>query len=190
MDAPAALAALMLLRVRGRADVGAVARALGCGEPEGAAWVAALLKRGAGTAVANAPELVALTDDGRAELLRALAAETIDRDALAAVYDRFLVADRGLKDAVTTWQLAPAAGKTAALDGVLTAAAAAGGVAADVARVGGRFAPYPLRIADTAAAIATGDVRFVASPRVDSLHQVWFELHEDLLVTLGRTRAG
>ena len=31
-------------------------------------------------------------------------------------------------------------------------------------------------------------MRFVASPRVDSLHQVWFELHEDLLVTLGRER--
>ena len=71
----------------------------------------------------------------------------------------------------------------------MRAAAPAGGVAADVARVGPRFAPYPLRIADAAAAIATGDVRFVASPRVDSLHQVWFELHEDLLVTLGRTRA-
>jgi hypothetical protein len=189
MNAPAELAALMVLRVRGRADAGSVARVLGCAEREGAAWLAALVARGAGKAVANAPELVALTDAGRQDLLRALAAETIDRDALAAVYGRFLAADGDLKQAITTWQLAPEAGQTAAIGGVMRAAADAGGVAADVARVGPRFAPYPLRIADAAAAIATGDVRFVASPKVDSLHQVWFELHEDLLVTLGRTRA-
>ncbi len=26
-----------------------------------------------------------------------------------------------------------------------------------------------------------GDQRYVASPRVDSYHSVWFELHEDLI---------
>jgi len=34
-----------------------------------------------------------------------------------------------------------------------------------------------------------GDGRYVASPRVDSYHGVWFELHEDLIVLAGRTRA-
>jgi pyruvate,orthophosphate dikinase len=29
----------------------------------------------------------------------------------------------------------------------------------------------------------------VASPRVDSFHGVWFELHEDLIQLAGRTRA-
>ena len=33
-----------------------------------------------------------------------------------------------------------------------------------------------------------GDGRFVASPRVDSYHGVWFELHEDLIQLAGRTR--
>ena len=34
-----------------------------------------------------------------------------------------------------------------------------------------------------------GDGRFVASPRVDSYHGIWFELHEDLIQLAGRTRA-
>ena len=33
-----------------------------------------------------------------------------------------------------------------------------------------------------------GDGRYVASPRVDSYHGVWFELHEDLIQLAGRTR--
>ena len=34
-----------------------------------------------------------------------------------------------------------------------------------------------------------GDRRYVASPRVDSYHGVWFELHEDLILLAGRNRA-
>ena len=33
-----------------------------------------------------------------------------------------------------------------------------------------------------------GDSRYVASPRVDSYHGIWFELHEDLIQLAGRTR--
>ncbi len=36
---------------------------------------------------------------------------------------------------------------------------------------------------------SAGDQRFVASPRVDSYHGIWFELHEDLIRLAGRTRA-
>ena len=63
------------------------------------------------------------------------------------------------------------------------------GLFAALAAVAPRLASYPSRLAEAAGAIATGDSRFVANPRVDSLHQVWFELHEDVLVTLGRSRA-
>ena len=35
---------------------------------------------------------------------------------------------------------------------------------------------------------AAGDQRYVASPRVDSYHGIWFELHEDLIQLAGRTR--
>ena len=32
-------------------------------------------------------------------------------------------------------------------------------------------------------------IRWMASPRVDSYHGIWFELHEDLIQLAGRTRA-
>jgi hypothetical protein len=34
-----------------------------------------------------------------------------------------------------------------------------------------------------------GDQRYVVSPRVDSYHSVWFELHEDLIRLSGKKRA-
>lgn len=188
MDAATELAVLMALRVRGRADAAQVARAVGCDAAVSGAHLATCAERGFAAPVTTAPGSFALTDAGRIALVGGLASEPIDRSALATIYDRFLVADRALKAAITAWQLAPDAGKPAARDAVLTVTATAGGVAADVARVAPRFAPYPRRIAEAAAAIATGDARYVASPRVDSLHQVWFELHEDLLVTLDRRR--
>jgi hypothetical protein len=191
MDAANELAVLMSLRIRGRADAAQTAQALGWSEPDAAAFLAQLQARAAVAPVAapgRPPGIVALTEAGRSELARLLVAESVDRDALAALYERFLVVDRDLKQAITTWQLADEARKPAAQGAVLTVAAAAGGVAAALAQVAARLAPYPHRIAAAVAAIATGEARFVASPRVDSLHQVWFELHEDLLATLGRSR--
>jgi hypothetical protein len=34
-----------------------------------------------------------------------------------------------------------------------------------------------------------GDIQWVSDVKIDSYHTLWFELHEDLLCTLGRTRA-
>ncbi len=186
MDPAGELPVLMALRVRGRAAAADVARLLGCGEPDAAAALARLTAR---KLVAHAAHgAVALTPAGRDELQGLLATEPVDRTALATQYERFVVVDRELKHAVTVWQLTDAAGQEAARAGVMAAAAAAGTIAAAVAALAARYAPYAGRIAVAAGAIATGDRRYVASPRVDSLHQVWFELHEDLLATLGRSR--
>jgi pyruvate, orthophosphate dikinase len=38
-------------------------------------------------------------------------------------------------------------------------------------------------------AVGAGDHRYIASPRVDSYHSIWFEFHEDLILLAGRTRA-
>jgi len=189
VDATLDLALLMALRVRGRADAAHVARVAGCGEADAAAALGSAQARGAVAPLAHGdPGVMTLTEAGRGELARLLAAESLDRAALAARYERFLEVDRDLKQATTTWQLAADDRKARAQDAVMTVAAVAGGVASSLAQVAPRLAPYPARIAVAAGAIATGDARFVASPRVDSLHQVWFELHEDLLVTLGRSR--
>jgi pyruvate,orthophosphate dikinase len=36
--------------------------------------------------------------------------------------------------------------------------------------------------------VADGSHEWIARPTIDSYHTVWFELHEHLLATLGRTR--
>ncbi|HYM82605.1 MAG TPA: pyruvate, phosphate dikinase, partial [Candidatus Dormibacteraeota bacterium] len=52
-----------------------------------------------------------------------------------------------------------------------------------------RLGAYLERLDRANEAAQGGDGRFVASPRVDSYHGVWFELHEDLIALGGRTRA-
>jgi hypothetical protein len=51
-----------------------------------------------------------------------------------------------------------------------------------------RFAAYGTRFAAAMAAIDAGRHELVSSPMVDSVHNIWFEFHEDLLRTLGRDR--
>jgi pyruvate,orthophosphate dikinase len=48
---------------------------------------------------------------------------------------------------------------------------------------------YRRRLDGALSAAVAGDGRFVASPRVDSYHGIWFELHEELIALAGRTRA-
>ena len=51
-----------------------------------------------------------------------------------------------------------------------------------------RLADYGVRLGHALEAARGGDGRYVASPRVDSYHGIWFELHEDLIQLAGRTR--
>ena len=51
------------------------------------------------------------------------------------------------------------------------------------------LAGYHARLDRAAEQAIAGDGRFVASPRVDSYHGAWFELHEELIQLAGRTRA-
>ena len=52
-----------------------------------------------------------------------------------------------------------------------------------------RAGRYRARLSAALEQALAGDLRFVASPRVDSYHGAWFELHEDLILLAGRTRA-
>lgn len=48
--------------------------------------------------------------------------------------------------------------------------------------------PYGPRLPRARRALESGDADWMAAPWLDSYHTVWFELHEDLLLTLGRSR--
>ena len=51
-----------------------------------------------------------------------------------------------------------------------------------------RLSSYVNRLNRAAEAVTNGDTDYLASPRIDSFHNVWFELHEDLILLAGRTR--
>jgi hypothetical protein len=51
-----------------------------------------------------------------------------------------------------------------------------------------RFSTYVPRLEAALEAAASGDGRFITDPRVDSVHNIWFECHEDFLTVLGRDR--
>jgi hypothetical protein len=51
-----------------------------------------------------------------------------------------------------------------------------------------RVGRYLERLEEAYDKVLAGDRDYVSGVRVDSYHTVWFELHEDLLRMLGRTR--
>lgn len=51
-----------------------------------------------------------------------------------------------------------------------------------------RFGMYPQRFDTAMQGIDAGQHELVSSPTTDSVHNIWFEFHEDLLRTLGRER--
>jgi hypothetical protein len=121
-------------------------------------------------------------------------------NAVAAL-DAFLALDQRMKVTVTAWQMRDLDGAQAfndhsdpAYDARVLAELAA--LHADATAwlqplAGGlpRLALYLGRLERAIAAARGGDHRYVASPRVDSYHGAWFELHEDLIQLAGRSRA-
>lgn len=65
----------------------------------------------------------------------------------------------------------------------------AGAIVRRVAKALPRFAGYRPRLRDALHRVDEGEHDWFASPRIDSYHTVWMQLHEDLLATLGLERA-
>jgi len=51
-----------------------------------------------------------------------------------------------------------------------------------------RYRHYADRFRKSLDRVDSGQVEYVTSPTVDSLHNIWFEFHEDILALLGRPR--
>jgi pyruvate,orthophosphate dikinase len=146
-----------------------------------------------------------LTDAGKERAAELLAADRSawGTEAAGGALDGFVALDKRMKDAVTAWQLRRAAGdgepevndhSDAEYDaGVLAALEQIGADAdewlAPLETRSRRLAGYRSRLARALELAHGGDQRYVASPRVDSFHGIWFELHEDLIQLAGRTRA-
>ncbi|GII20017.1 transcriptional regulator [Planomonospora parontospora] len=145
-----------------------------------------------------------LTDSGRAENERRLAAELArvgGADEVRAVHRGFLPLNARLLRACTDWQIRPAAGDRLAVNdhsdpawdaGILRELADVGRALAPLAdrlaSVLTRFRGYDTRFAAALARARAGESAWVDRTDVDSCHRVWFELHEDLIATLGLDR--
>jgi hypothetical protein len=51
-----------------------------------------------------------------------------------------------------------------------------------------RYAAYPRRLERSMDKVDAGERDFVCKPTVDSVHNIWFEFHEDILAVLARPR--
>ncbi|NRQ37756.1 transcriptional regulator [Nonomuraea sp. NN258] len=202
---PAELLVLHAVRVSGFADTPVLARRYGLDAAETKQWLHDAEARGwveyssfAGTGGWS------LTERGRAENERLLAAE-LDRaggaDEVRAVYRVFLPLNAMLQQACTDWQLRPSGGDRLAVNdhsdpvwdaGVLHELATVGRalkpLAERLGQVLARFHGYDTRFHAALARAEAGDGAWVDRTEVDSCHKVWFELHEDLIATLGLDR--
>jgi hypothetical protein len=146
---------------------------------------------------------VALTPAGRDHHQQALADQLDDpaRQVVQSGYERFLPINAEVLQLCTDWQLRQVPGAPPELNDhsdadydaavverlgrVLTDARS---LLDDLSAVAPRFAAYRDALAGAVERVQTGDSDYLTNPRVRCFHTAWFELHEDLLATLGIER--
>jgi pyruvate, orthophosphate dikinase len=141
------------------------------------------------------------TDSGRARAAELVRAErdSLGEEATTSALNDFLDLDHRMKDIVTAWQLrdpdmqvvndhTDAEYDRSVLDRLATLNADAIDWLKPLEAGCPRLADYGIRLGRALERARAGDQRYVASPRVDSYHGVWFELHEDLIQLAGRSR--
>jgi pyruvate,orthophosphate dikinase len=188
-----------LLSIKGFATPDAAAAALQTSEEDASAVLDQMTADGLVTMMGS---MFSLSDDGKsvAEELLAEDRETWGAERAEAGLDSFLELDGRMKVIVTAWQMREVNGAPvlndhtdADYDAAVLADLEALHVDADVWLANlttelPRLGAYNTRLTRAAELVASGDHNYIASPRLDSYHNVWFELHEDLILLAGRTR--
>ncbi len=199
------LLALHAVRLKGMADDRAVAERFGLDQAaitellldfQAYGWITGSSFAGTGG--------WSLTDSGRAENERQLAAElevVAGCKVVHATYEDFLSLNGRLQQACTDWQIRPTVDDSLAFNdhsdsswdiGVIEELAALAEaletISQQLADILDRFRGYNSRFTSALDRVLAGDVSWVDKTGADSCHTVWFELHEDLIATLGLTR--
>ncbi len=190
------LSLLRLMALKGRPGVSVLAEALQAGADDVVHALAPLRDAGLCNVEASACRL---TPAGRARMAELMAAErgSVDPEAMASLYRDFAPLDRALKRILTDWQLGPdgrPADRADRLrdDALLARLQALHGevapllrrLADQVPRLGGVAERLHRAVSRAAARESGAMTRLVA----ESVHTVWFELHEELIALAGLTR--
>ncbi|MDI6102357.1 transcriptional regulator [Actinoplanes sp. NEAU-A12] len=196
------LLVLHTLRCLGFTDLARIADASGLPEPEAESRLIDLAVDGLVTRTAGPFGGWGLTEAGKAADARLVAAELTAagaRDAVVGAFEDFLVLNPELLDLCSAWHLRQVDGVAtvndhtdAAYDGRVLARFAdldrrAEAVCGALGAALPRFGRYRGRLAAALARAEAGELEHLADTTT-SYHNVWFQLHEDLLVTLGIPR--
>jgi hypothetical protein len=113
-------------------------------------------------------------------------------------YERFLPLNRELLRICSDWQVRPggitndhkdARYDWSVIDRLHALDERVGPVVSRLGRAVERFAGYRPRLRAALQQVDDGAVEWLTSPRCDSYHTVWMQLHEDLLLAIGGNRA-
>jgi hypothetical protein len=202
---PPDLLVLHAVRIKGFADAAAITRRFGLDANQTEEYLLDAEAHGWVTFTAFGETAGwSLTEHGRAENERRLAAELSDargEQVVREAYGEFLPLNALLLRAVTDWQLKPTAGDRLAPNDHMDRSWD-DGILHELAAIDRRLRPLNDRLSDRLTRFygygerfsaartraQAGELTFVDATEVDSCHRVWFELHEDLIATLGVDR--
>ena len=191
------------LRLKGFGEAAAIAEAVGVSEADAKPVLDALVGEGLATYRDGRLSGFSLTKDGREQHAELLAAElegTGARPAVEGGYRRFLELNSDLLAICTAWQLRDVDGESvlndhsdaahdrAVVDRLGTLHTGVEPICVDLASVLDRFRGYRGRLSYALDQVMAGDGDWFTKPMIPSYHTVWFEMHEDLLSTLGIER--
>ena len=191
------------LRLKGFAEADGVGEAVGVAGAEAKPVLDQLVTEGLATYRDGKLSGFTLTKLGREQHAALLAAELDAAGVRAAVqeaYRRFLQLNTDLLTICTAWQLRDVDGESVINDhadaahdaGVIhqlgSLHAQVQPICDDLAEALERFAGYGPRLTFAMEQIRAGDTDWFTKPMIPSYHTVWFEMHEDLLSTLGIER--
>lgn len=185
------------LVMKGIADRDALSTCTGLGDQELAAGVADLLDEALILERTGRISGFAPTPAGRRAHASAIEHDPLRarRGELADWYSRFELINAEFKELCTAWQLidgerindhADAAYDAAIVARLADLHARTGGLICEVADE--RLGRYLARLTDAEQAIVSGDARRLTAPLCESYHDVWMELHHDLITSFGRAR--
>jgi hypothetical protein len=190
---------LMALRVQGLSTPHRAAIAAGCPDEAATSALAALTERE--LCAERGARGFALTPKGVEQLSKLLASEGLHgNETLTECYERFLGLNKRVLRISSDWQLRRDGGVEApndhsdphydsnVIDRLADLHDSARKCLDGVAVCAPRYAPYVQRLDSCVVRLRAGDHAAFTAPLAESYHTVWFELHQDLLLTLGLER--